>query len=364
MAFEVTDAVDRSSALWQMLKSLPKIELHRHLEGSIRLETLVDVAMRHDIPLPSYEPGFLRPFVQMTRDDKATSAQFLTKFSVLRQLFVSEDVIRRIAYEAVEDAATDNVRYMELRFTPYAQAKLMGFPIPDVVRWVCEAVQKAALQHDIHVNLIVAVNRHESVDIAAEMLSAAIAFKDQGVVGFDLCGNEVNYPAAPFVDLFEQAKAANLGIAVHAGEWDGPDNVRHAVDVIKTHRIGHGVRAVEDSITLQTAIENKVYFEVCPTSNLQTGVVTRLDQHPLLDLYYLKAHVTINTDDPCIHNITLTDEYALLVQGLGLPLPYVRTCILNSIACSFLPQPDKDDLLAEFEPFLEQLDPRIPETEY
>ncbi len=364
MAFEVTDAIDRSSTLWQMLKGLPKIELHRHLEGSIRLETLVDVAMRHDIPLPSYEPEFLRPYVQMTRDDKATSAQFLTKFSVLRQLFVSEEVIRRITYEAVADAAADAIRYMELRFTPYAQAKLMGFPIREVVRWVCEATQEAAEENDIQVNLIVAVNRHETIDIAADMLAAAITYREQGVVGFDLCGNEVNYPAAPFVALFEQAKAAELGIAIHAGEWDGPANVHHAIESIKTGRIGHGVRAVEDSVTLQLAIENNVYFEVCPTSNLQTGVVTSLDQHPLLDLYYLKANVTINTDDPCIHNITLTDEYALLVQGLGLPLAYVRTCILNSIGCAFLPQADKDLMLAEFEPSLAHLDPRIPQTEY
>ncbi|PJF44192.1 MAG: adenosine deaminase [Phototrophicales bacterium] len=364
MAFEVTDAVDRSSSLWQMLKDLPKIELHRHLEGSIRLTTLVDIATRYNIPLPSYETEFLRPYVQMTREDPATSAQFLTKFSVLRQLFVSEDVIQRIAYEAVEDAAIDNIHYMELRFTPYAQAKLMGFPIEQVVRWVCEAVQHAAQDNNIQVKLIVAVNRHESVEIAAEMLQAAIAHRDLGVVGFDLCGNEANYLAAPFAPLFQQAKDAGLGVTIHAGEWAGAENVRYAIEAIHPQRIGHGVRAVEDSTTLQMAIENNIYFEVCPTSNLQTGVVSQLDQHPLLDLYYLKAHVTINTDDPAIHNISLTDEYALLVQGLGLPLSYVRACILNAIHCAFLPQAQKDHLLAEIEPALSHLDPRVPETEY
>ena len=364
MAFEVTDAIKRDTKLWQMLKSLPKIELHRHLEGAIRIETLVDIAIKYNIPLPSYELDFLRPFVQVTRDDEASSRQFLTKFGFLRQLFVSEEVIRRVAREAVEDAVADNIRYMELRFTPYAQAKLMGFSIQDVVGWITDEIAQTTQDHDIAVNLIIAVNRHESVEVAAEMIRTAINHAAQGIVGVDLCGNEINHPAAPFIALFEQARAANLGITIHGGEWDGHENVRYAIAEIGADRIGHGVRAVEDSQTLQLSIDSNVFFEVCPTSNLQTGVVTRLENHPLIDLHFLKANVTINTDDPHIHNVTLTDEYALLIQGLNLPLTYLKTCILNSIECAFLPQATKTRLKSEFEPELQKLDPMIPETEY
>jgi adenosine deaminase len=362
VAFEVTDAIDRDTKLWRMLKALPKIELHRHLEGAIRIETLVDVAIQYDIPLPSYDPEFLRPYVQVTRDDEASSRQFLTKFSFLRQLFVSEEVIRRIAQECVEDAAADNIRYMELRFTPYAQAKLMGFAIDDVVNWISEATVEAARQHDIKVNLIIAMNRHESVEIGAEMLSAGLKFRERGIVGADLCGNEVGFPAEPFVPIFEEARAAGLGITIHGGEWAGHENVRHAIEHIQTERVGHGVRAVEDSETLQLSIDSNVYFEVCPTSNLQTGVTRTLEQHPLIDLHFLKANVTINTDDPSIHNITLTDEYALLAQGLHLPLAYLKTCVLNAVHCAFLPRDEKTLLLEEIEPELQKLDPLVPET--
>lgn len=363
MAFEVTDAINRDTKLWHMLKALPKIELHRHLEGAIRIETLVDVAIKYDIPLPSYEPDFLRPYVQITRDDEASSRQFLTKFSFLRQLFVSEEVIRRIARECVEDAAADNIRYMELRFTPYAQAKLMGFAIHDVVDWISDAVHRAAEEHQIKVRLIIAMNRHESVDVGAEMLEAGLQFRDRGIVGADLCGNEVGYPANPFFDVFEDARAAGLGITIHGGEWAGHENVRYAIETMNADRIGHGVRAVEDSQTLQLSIDSHVYFEVCPTSNLQTGVTPSLDQHPLIDLHFLKANVTINTDDPSIHNITLTDEYALMVQGLNLPLSYLKTCVLNSAHCAFLPEIEKSELLEEIEPELQKLDPLVPETE-
>lgn len=364
MAFEVTDAIDRNTKLWQMLKALPKIELHRHLEGTVRIETLVDIAIKYNIPLPSYEPDFLRPFVQVTRDDEASSKQFLTKFSFLRQLFVSEEVIRRIAREAVEDAAADNIRYMELRFTPYAEAKLKGFAIADVVDWITESVAEAAIVNDIDVNLIVAVNRHESVEIAKEMLKSAIKCQEHGVVGFDLCGNEVNFPAAPFTPLFAEARAAGLGVTVHGGEWAGHENVRYAIDTIGSERIGHGVRAVEDSETLQLAIDRNAYFEVCPTSNLQTGVALQLEQHPLIDLHFLKANVTINTDDPAIHNITLTDEYALLVQGMKLPLSYLKTCVLNGVHCAFLPEDEKRALLTAIEPELQKLDPLVPQKDF
>lgn len=363
MAFEVTDAIDRDTKLWHMLKALPKIELHRHLEGAIRIETLVDVAIKYDIPLPSYDPDFLRPYVQITRDDEASSRQFLTKFGFLRQLFVSEEVIRRVARESVEDAAADNIRYMELRFTPYAQAKLMGFAIHDVVDWISEAVAEAAAQNDIKVRLIIAMNRHESVEVGEEMLLAGLRFQERGIVGADLCGNEVGFPAAPFVHIFEDARRAGLGVTIHGGEWAGHENVRYAIEHMHTDRVGHGVRVVEDSETLQLSIDSDVFFEVCPTSNLQTGVTARLEQHPLIDLHFLKANVTINTDDPSIHNITLTDEYALLVQGLHLPLSYLKTCVLNGVRCAFLPETEKADLRQEIEPELQKLDPLVPETE-
>ncbi len=363
MAFEVTQAINRDTKLWQMLKELPKIELHRHLEGSIRIETLVEVAEANSIPLPSYDIDFLRPYVQMMREDPPTHKTFLSKFSALRQLFVSEEVIRRVAREAVEDAAEDNIRYMELRFTPYAQAKLMEFALHDVVDWISDEVRSAAIDNNIEVNLIIAMNRHESVDIGWQMFQTALDFADRGIVGVDLCGNEVGFPADPFTEIFRKAAQMGLGVTIHAGEWWGPDNVQYAIEHIQTQRIGHGVRTVEDSQTLQLALSKGIYFEVCPTSNMQTGVVAAIEHHPLIDLCHMNAHVTVNTDDPAIHNLTLTDEYALLIQGMKLPLSYLKTCILNAIHCTFLSSEQQADLEAEFLPALRELDILIGETE-
>lgn len=364
MAFEVTDAINRETRLWQMLKALPKIELHRHLEGSIRIETLIEIASQNNIPLPTYELEMLRPYVQVTREDQPTPKSFLTKFGYLRQLFISEEVIRRVTREAVEDAAADNIHYMELRFTPYAQAKLMNFAISDVVDWVTETVAETAARTGIKVNLIVAMNRHESVEIGEAMLQSAIDYMERGVVGVDLCGNEVGFPADPFARVFDIAHRVGLGVTIHAGEWHGPENVIYAIEHLHASRIGHGVRSVEDSLALQLAMDNNVYFEVCPTSNLQTGVVDALIHHPLIDLHFLKANVTLNTDDPAIHNLNLTDEYALVVQGMKLPLSYLKTCLTNAIRCAFVSDDERRQLERQFQPALQALDTFVKQTDF
>ncbi len=361
LAFQVTDVIDRSSAVWSELHSIPKVELHRHLEGSVRLETLIEVAEEYGLDLPTYDAEKLRPFVQMTSDDASNNKQFLSKFSVLRKFFVSEEVIRRVAYEAVKDAAADNIRYMELRFTPYAEAKLMKFPLIQVIDWVSDAVRQSAADHNIKVKLIIAMNRHESVAIGEAMIDAAISFIHRGVVGVDLCGNEVSHDAGPFAHIFRKARNVGLGLTMHAGEWMGPENVLDAIQNHGARRIGHGVRVVEDSVATQIAREKNIVFEVCPTSNMQTGVVGHLQHHPLIDMYYLKNKVTLNTDDPAISGITLTDEFALAVQGLGLPRDFVIDSTFNALDAAFLPDAERDALVEQFRSEL-GLDVLQPET--
>lgn len=348
MAFQITDVVSRNSALWQEIHAMPKVELHRHLEGTIRLNTLIDVAQQYNIDLPAYEAEQLRPHVEVTASDLANNKQFLSKFTVLRRFFVSEEVIRRVARESVEDAAADNIRYMELRFTPYAEAKLMKFPLIQVIDWISDEVQRAALDNKIKVNMIIAMNRHESVAIGEAMVDSAMSFLHRGIVGVDLCGNEVSHDAAPFGHIFRKAKNMGLGLTIHAGEWMGPENVVDAIMNHNARRIGHGVRVVEDSKAVQYARENNVYFEVCPTSNLQTGVVANLDHHPLKDLYFLRAKITVNTDDPAISGITLTDEFTLAVQALGLPREFVIDSTFNALDAAFLDEDQRTTLKDEF----------------
>jgi adenosine deaminase len=348
VAFNIESVVNRDSEIWKTLWSWPKIELHRHLEGSIRMPTLIEVAHDFDIPLPAYDVDALRPHVQVTDEDEASASVFLSKFNVLRQFYCSMDIIQRITREAVEDAARDNVRYMELRFTPHALARQNSYTYEEVIALVCGEATRTAEQHHITVRLIVSVNRHESVEIADQVLDAALATQDCALVGIDLAGQEEGYSARPFKALFDRAQAAGLHLTVHAGEWQGAENVREAIEVLGAERIGHGVRCVEDSQVIQLVRERGITLEVCPTSNMQSGVVASLDQHPLIDLSYLGVNTTINTDDPALSGISLTDELVLAHVGLGIPLDKIRHNILNAARAAFLPDDERVKLTKEF----------------
>ncbi len=331
-----------------LLTALPKVDLHRHLEGSIRLETLVAVARQYGLELPAYDVEGLRSYVQVMPGSPMNATNFLSKFTVLRRFFYSPDVIKRIAREAVEDAAADNIKYMELRCTPKALSKLMDFSFDQVVSWVCEAVGEAARFADIRVRVIISMNRHESLLDAERAVRAAINHLEHGVVAVDLAGQEAGFPAEPFYPLFAQAKKAGLGITVHAGEWDGPENIRDAIEFMGAQRIGHGVRVIEDSRIAQLARETGLTFEVCPTSNVQSGSVHGMEQHPLRDMIHLGLKSTINTDDPSVSNIKLSDELVCSIEQLGLTLDEVKRCILNGAQCAFLPEEERVALVAYF----------------
>ncbi len=329
--------------------TLPKVELHRHLEGAVRLTTLLGVAAEYGVTLPESRPEALRRYVQVVPNDPHTSAHFLSKFAVLRRFFVSEAVIRRIVAEAIEDAARDNICYMELRFTPKALARLMNYSFAQVVGWVCEAAEAAQAKHDIQVRLIIAINRHESVHDAEESLAAALAHQDRGVVGIDLCGQEKGFPATPFLAVFKAAREAGLGVTIHAGEWDMLENIVQAVEQFGATRIGHGVRILENSDVIKLCRTSGVTFEVCPTSNLHSGVFPRLDVHPMRDMRAAGLLVTVNTDDPAICNITLSDEYATAHEVLGLPQAALRETVQNAINAAFLPREERAALSSKIE---------------
>ncbi len=338
--------------LRRLLFSLPKVDLHRHLEGSLRLETLTDIAREHGIDLPSYDIEQLRPYVQFT-DEEPDFHRFLEKFKLLRRFYTSREAVKRVAYEAVIDAAADNVRYLELRFNPAALAQVQNFALHEVTELVIEAVHQAQAETGIEVRLLCTAVRHDTYELASRVIDVAIAYRDQGVVGVDLTGDEVYYPATPFAPLFKRAAEHGLGITIHAGEAGHAANVREAVELLNAQRIGHGIRAIEDSSVIQLLRQRNITLEVCPTSNLQTGAVSNFGLHPLRDLYVLGVNVTLNTDDPSISDTTLTDEYMVAVLGLGVSLRDLRRCLINSVRAAFLPPDQRHQLerriLAEFD---------------
>jgi adenosine deaminase len=292
---------------------LPKVDLHRHLEGSLRLETLRELA-------PSFhlDPASLAAQVQMQPGDAHDFATFLSKFPALRQFYQSPEIIMRLTAEAVADAALDGVHYLELRFTPVALSRARGFAPGEVMDWVIAAAEWASAAQGITTRLIASVNRHESPALAEEVARLAAERKERGIVALDLAGNEADYPAEPFIDIFRQARACGLKTTVHAGEWGGPENVIEAIEKLGADRIAHGVRVLEDPCAVALARERQTPFEVCLTSNYQTGVCSSLQAHPFLKMLQAGLNVTLNTDDPSISNVTLSSEYRTACE-LGLP---------------------------------------------
>jgi len=329
-------------------KSLPKVELHRHLEGSLRLQTMLEVARAHGITVPA---SILRlsDMVQVQDEDPLTFQNFLAKFNTLRLFYKSPDVIHRVTREAVEDAARDNIKYLELRFTPVALSRAERFPLHDVMDWVCDSTTQAAEEFEIKVRLVVSVNRHESPELAEQVAWLAAEHKKDGIVGMDLAGNEAEYSARPFTPIFAEAKQSGLHLTIHAGEWAGAGNVREAIEDVGAERIGHGVRVLEDENVVALARERGTTFEVCVTSNYQSGVVPALSAHPLPRMLQAGLDVTLNTDDPSVSRIDLSHEFKLVREDLGVPLDILNGRVLAAAKASFLPDDEREELVKQLE---------------
>jgi adenosine deaminase len=341
---QVTDA-----GVLTLAKALPKIELHRHLEGSIRLTSFVDIAREYGIEMPEYEPETLRPFVQMMPDEQRSSQHFLSKFSMIRQFYRSNAVIERVTREAVEDAADDNIQYMELRFTPMALANVTKSPLDEMVELVATTVQQTADKCGIKVRLIASMNRHEPVEIGEKVMRAAVDNRKRGVVGLDLAGDEANYSAVPFRSLFREAREEGLGITIHAGEWSGAASVWDAVGNIGATRVGHGIKVLDDLAMVAVLVEREIVLEVCPSSNYLSGIVNTLEDHPLMQLTNYQLLTTLNTDDPSICDVSLSDEIAVAMRCMGLTLDQVKQFTLRAARAAFLPNEERDALVRQFQ---------------
>jgi len=335
---------ERNTAVLKNYRALPKVELHRHLEGTLRLATMLDIAQQHGITIPA-DVLRLSNLVQVQEEEKYSFQTFLSKFNTLRLFYRSPDVIHRITREAIEDAAKDNVKYMELRFTPVALSRAERFPLHDVIDWVITSTQNAAKEFGVMVRLIASVNRHESHELAEQVAWLAAEHKEHGLIAIDLAGNEAEFKSQPFYGVFKEARQAGLHITIHAGEWGPAANVKEGIEELGAERIGHGVRVLEDDTVVALARERNTAFEVCVTSNLQSGVVPDLESHPLRAMIEAGLNTTINTDDPSVSRITLSQEYHVVCNELGLSLDTLKERILAAAQASFLPDNERNDLV-------------------
>lgn len=327
-----------------MRNHFPLVELHRHLDGNLRLATVLELGREHGLKLPADDLEGLRPHVQVMTPEPDLLG-FLAKFAVLREVLVDLAAVRRIARENVEDAHAEGIDHIELRFSPYFMAETHGLEPGAVTEAVCDGVAEARARLGTSVALIGILSRNYGVDIAWRELDAVLAGRGRGVVALDLAGDEKNFPGELFVAHFARARKAGLHTIAHAGEAAGAESVRQAVLGLGAERIGHGVRAIEDPSVVALLRDRGIPLEVCPTSNVQTSTVPSFAAHPLPRLLALGLAVTLNTDDPSISGIDLAHEYEVAQRQLGLGEPELRRLQENALAAAFLSPAERQRLL-------------------
>jgi adenosine deaminase len=320
-------------------KEYPLIDLHRHLDGSIRLETILELGREHNLPLPAFDLEELRPHVQVVEPQPGVM-EFISKFKWMVGVLVDYDACRRVAYENVIDAEGEGIDYIELRFSPWFMALPNQLDPAGVVAAVVEGVQEARLNSQTKVNLIGIISRTFGVETGYKELEALLAHRDD-LVALDLAGDEAKYPAYLFEKHFQMGRDAGWQITAHAGEAAGAESVWQAINLLGATRIGHGVRISEDPALMDYMLEHNIGIEANLTSNYQTSTVSSLSDHPLKKWLDLGLLATINSDDPGISNIDLPHEYHHAAPLAGLTDSDTLQAQKNALEIAFMPGEEK-----------------------
>ena len=321
---------------------LPLIDLHHHLDGSVRLETILELGLKHNLDLPSKTLEGLRPYVQVSTPQPGVMA-FIEKFKWMTGILVDYDACRRVAYENVEDAAKEGIDYIELRYSPWFMAEAYGLKVEGVVEAVSDGVRSGERDFSIRANQIGILSRHYGPQIAQDELDALLHFKEE-FVGLDLAGDEAHFPGNLFVTHFEKARAAGWHTTVHAGEAAGSESIWQAIRDLGAERIGHAVRAAEDTALMDYMKEKRIGIECNLTSNVQTSTVADYPSHPMKKFMEKGLLATLNTDDPGISAIDLTYEYEVAAPKAGLTPTMIRQAQANALTIAFLSDEEKQAL--------------------
>lgn len=323
---------------------LPLIDLHRHLEGAIRLETILDLGRQHNIDLPARDLERLRPHVQVTEPQPGIMA-FIAKFEPIISVLADADACRRVAYENILDAAAEGIDYIELRFSPLFMAGPHNLDPAEVTAAVVAGIRQGAEESGIKANPIGILSRTFGPKMTYQELDALLTQKE-AIVGLDLAGDEANFPGELFVEHFKVARQAGWGITVHAGEAAGAESVWQAIRELGATRIGHAVRALEDPELVAYMREQRIGIEANLTSNLQTSTVPSYAAHPLKAMLEAGLLATINSDDPSISNIDLPYEFNMAAPQAGLSERQIRQAQANALELAFLNDQEKQALRA------------------
>ena len=318
---------------------LPLTDIHRHLDGNIRAQTILDLGREFNLTLPGNTLDTLRPHVQVI-ETQPDLVSFLNKLDWGVKVLGSLDACRRVAQENVEDAARAGIHYAELRFSLGYMAMTHGLPVAGVVDAVIDGVKAGCAQHNIEVRLIGIMSRTFGEEACLRELDALLTHRD-GVTALDLAGDELGFPGTQFLSHFNRARDAGLRITVHAGEAAGAQSIWQAIRELGAERIGHGVKAVEDPALMAYLAENGIGIESCLTSNIQTSTVASLARHPLKAFLEQGILATLNTDDPAVQGIEIDHEYRVAAPAAGLSQQQIRTAQENGLKIAFLSEAEK-----------------------
>ena len=322
--------------------AFPLCELHRHLDGAIRLQTVMDLAEQHGIPLPANDLAGLAPYVHID-DSEPGLLPFLARFKYLIEILYDADACRRVAYECVEDAKFEGLDYVELRFSPWFMAERHGLNPQEVVEACVDGIQAGQRDTGVRANAVGILSRNYGVEVCQKELDAILACRDQ-VIAVDLAGDEAGYPAPLFDEHFKRVRDAGLHVTIHAGEADGPQSVWDAIQVLGAERIGHGFRSIEDPKLVEYLVKHHIGLEACPTSNLHTSTVASYATHPIKQLADDGVMFCLNTDDPGISAIDIKHEYNAAANAIGLTAAQMQQAQLDGLEMAFLSDDEKSAL--------------------
>jgi len=329
-------------SLRDFIREMPKVELHVHLEGSIRPATLLTLAQRNDVALPADDLNGLRAFYHFT-----DFAHFLQVYFAITGCLRTVDDFRLIAYEFGADMARQNIRYAEVTFTPHTNVMNTGLPFEAILAGLNDGRADARREFGVEFGWVLDIVRDDP-DSRRQVVEWAIHAMDRGAVALGLGGTETGYPSEWFADAYTVARDAGLHSVPHAGEVVGPESVWSAIRTLEAERIGHGVRCVEDPALVAYLRERQIPLEVCPTSNLRLGVYSSYQAHPVRRLWEQGVYVTVNSDDPPMFDTDLVNEYQALADHLGFGANELERLSLNALQASFLPAERKVNLEQAF----------------
>lgn len=335
-----------------LLTKLPKAELHCHLDGSVRPETMLELARDQRVVMPEDDAEALRNYMRV--DDARNLEDYLARFGHTLSVMQTAEAMERIAYELAEDCAKEGVRYLETRYAPVLNVE-GGLSLAEAVEAPLRGLARAEREYGIVARVIVCGIRNMSPDVSLQLARLAVDFKDRGVVGFDLAGGEAGNPASRHKAAFDHAFAHGLPCTCHAGEGDGASSVADAIHNCHAHRIGHGTRLIEDAALMAEAKAKGIAIECCLTSNVQTHAVQSLELHPLRKYVEAGLKVSLNTDNRLMSGTDLVTEYGLAAKHLDFTFEELCALARGGFENAFLPEAERAALLARVDAEIDAL---------